>query len=139
MSGTIRSWSADSISFQPEDALAVVVLRARDVSSVEWPVTRGRQTVRGGLIGIAMGTFTGAIVAGAAAESCSGGPFCFSTGAVAALGGIAGGSVGLVVGAVIGSLSHSTRWEHGYPSPGRVTVVPQVSRQGGGLSVSLRF
>lgn len=138
--GTIRSWSADSVGFQRDGDPAVLVLPAREVSSVEWPVSRGRQTKSGGLIGLVLGLAVGTGVAVATAEDCSPGAWlCFSPEEQALLGGMGGGAVGVVIGSVIGYLSHQTTWEHGQPGPARIAVAPLISPHGWGLAVSLSF
>lgn len=139
VSGTIRSWSADSVGFQPEHDPAILVLPASEVSSVEWPVTRGRQTTRGGLIGGGIGAVVGAIAAGAAAEDCSGGFLCFPPEAMALLGAAVGFGVGGVVGGTLGYLTHWTKWEHGEPGRRRISVAPLISPHGGGLAISVSF
>ena len=136
--GTIRSWSADSVGFQREGDTAVLVLPASEVSSVEWPVSRRRQTMTGSLIGLGIGAVVGAIAAGVSAESCT--SWCFFTPEESALiGGTGGGVLGAAIGAVAGSLTHRTTWERGQPGPPRIAVAPLISPHGWGLAVSLSF
>jgi len=138
--GTIRSWSADSVGFQPEHDAAVLVLPASEVSSVEWPVSRGRQTKKGGGIGLGIGVVAGAIVAAVTVEDCSVDAFiCFPPEAQALFIGTGGGAVGMLIGAAIGYSAHSTRWERGQPGPPRIAVAPLISPHGWGLAVSLSF
>lgn len=138
VSGTVRSWSTDSVGFQPENDPAVLVLPIGEVNSVEWPVTRALQTTRGVLIGGGIGALAGTIV-GAATSEDSGCFICFSSGEMAFIGGIGGLVVGGVVGGVVGSLTHRTKWEHGEPGGRRVSVAPLISPQGGGIAMSLSF
>ena len=138
--GTIRSWSADSVGFQREGDTAVLVLPASEVSSVEWPMSRGRQTKKGAGIGLGIGLVVGAIVAAATVEDCSVNAFiCIPPEAQALFIGTGGGSVGGLIGAAIGYSAHSTKWEHGTPGPPRIAVAPLISPHGWGLAVSLSF
>ena len=138
--GTIRSWSADSVGFQREGDTAVLVLPASEVSSVEWPMSRGRQTKKGAGIGLGIGLVVGAIVAAATVEDCSVNAFiCIPPEAQALFIGTGGGSVGGLIGAAIGYSAHSTKWEHGTPGPPRIAVAPLISPQGWGLAVSVSF
>jgi len=136
--GTIRSWSADSVGFQRDGDPAVLVLPASEVSSVEWPVSRRRQTAKGGLIGLGIGAVVGAIAAGVSAESCT--SWCFFTPEESALlGGTGGGALGAAIGAVAGSLTHRTTWERGQLGPPRIAVAPLISPHGWGVAVSVSF
>jgi len=136
--GTIRSWSVDSVGFQRDGDPAVLVLPASEVSSVEWPVSRRRQTATGSLIGLGIGAVVGAVAAGVSAESCTSWCF-FSPEESALIGGTGGGVLGAAIGAVAGSLTHRTTWEHGTPGPPRIAVAPLISPHGWGLAVSVSF
>jgi hypothetical protein len=138
VSGTVRSWSADSVGFQPENDPALLVFPIGELNSVEWPVTRGRQATRGVLIGGGIGAVVGAI-AGAATPEASCSFLCFSSGEMALIGGLGGLMVGGVVGGVVGTLTHWTKWEHGEPGGKRISVAPLISPHGGGVAMSLSF
>ena len=138
--GTIRSWSADSVGFQRDGDAAVLVLPASEVSSVEWPMSRGRQTKKGLAIGMGIGVVVGAIVAAATVEDCSVDAFiCIPPEAQVLFIGTGGGAVGGLIGAAIGYSAHSTKWERGQPGPPRIAVAPLISPHGWGVAVSLSF
>jgi len=138
--GTIRSWSADSVGFQRDGDPAVLVLPAGEVSSVEWPMSRGRQTKKGLGIGLGIGLVVGAIVAAATVEDCHVGDWiCIPPEAQALFIGTGGGAVGGLIGAAIGYSAHSTKWERGQPGPPRIAVAPLISPHRWGLAVSLSF
>ncbi len=150
--GTIRSWNEDSVAFEPERDAVVVVLSAKDVSSVEWPVQIGQRTRTGanlgGTIGFAVGLLAGATIGTPCRQGSGPDPLGLngldglcSAGKVlqVAFGGLGGALVGAGLGAVIGHAVRWTRWEPADPSGGRITVGPLISRRGIGVTMSVRF
>ena len=129
------------MAFQRDGDTAVLVLPASEVSSVEWPMSRGRQTKKGLGIGLVIGVVVGGIVAAATpVEDCSVGDWiCIPPEAERLFIATGGGAVGGLIGAAIGYSAHSTKWERGQPGPPRIAVAPLISPQGWGLAVSVSF